>query len=151
MVKDKLEKELKKKFPPEFINRIDDIIYFKDLGKDEILQIIGLELKKIISRVMAIGYHIEISDLLKEHLVKVGYDPQYGARPMKRAIQRWIDDYLTDYILEYNPVEGTQLSLTYDTDTDATKVTENGIVKAQEPETEIKFEEDIKPKKSRKK
>lgn len=149
MVKDKLEKELKKKFPPEFINRIDDIIYFKDLGKDEILQIIELELKKIIGRVNAIGYQINITETLKEHLVKVGYDPQYGARPMKRAIQKWIDDYLTDFILENNPAEGTILSLSYDSDADATKVIESGISKVSE--TEPKFEEEVKPKKTRKK
>jgi len=148
-IKDKLEKELKKKFPPEFINRIDDIIYFKDLGKDEILQIIELELKKIIGRVNAIGYQINITETLKEHLVKVGYDPQYGARPMKRAIQKWIDDYLTDFILENNPAEGTILSLSYDTESDTTKVIESVMSKVTE--IEPKFEEEVKPKKTRKK
>ena len=144
-VKDKLEKELKKKFPPEFINRIDDIIYFKDLGKEEILSIIELELKKIISRVNDIGFNIEIDEKLKDHLAIVGYDPQYGARPMKRAIQRWIDDYLTDYILENNPSEGSLLSLTYSKDSDHTEISLETLKK----EAEIELE--MKPKKTRKK
>ncbi len=120
--KNKLEKELKKKFPPEFINRIDDIIYFRDLGEVEILSIIDLELTKIISRVALIGFELNIDDMLKKHLSVVGYDPQYGARPMKRAIQRWVDDYLTDYILENNPLEGTKFYLTYDSEKEATMV-----------------------------
>ena len=126
-IKDQLEKELKKTFSPEFINRLDDIIYFKDLGKTEILSIIELELRKIVSRVNDIGYGINISDELKDKLVDVGYDPTYGARPMKRAIQRWIDDALTDYIIDNGPVEGTQLNLTYDKDTDVTVVTEEKL------------------------
>ncbi|NBP59385.1 ATP-dependent Clp protease ATP-binding subunit, partial [bacterium] len=78
-VKSILEKELKKKFAPEFINRLDEIIYFKDLGKEEILQIIELELTKTISRALELGYKLEVTETLKSHLVEVGYDPQYGA------------------------------------------------------------------------
>jgi ATP-dependent Clp protease ATP-binding subunit ClpC len=153
-IKDKLEKELKKKFPPEFINRIDDIIYFKDLSKEDILSIIDLELVKSIKRTSEIGYEITIDDKLKEHLAKVGYDPQYGARPMKRAIQRWIDDYLTDFILENSPSEGTKLDLTYDSDKDSTLITATAPEKV---EVQVKEEEKVsevseeKPKKSRKK
>lgn len=154
-IKDKLEKELKKKFPPEFINRIDDIIYFKDLGKEEILQIIDLELVKIINRVKTIGFNINVDTVLKEHLVKVGYDPQYGARPMKRAIQRWIDDYLTDYILENSPVEGTLFNLSYDTDKESTVITEEKPEVKIEPKIEETNDSDVqlevKPKRTRKK
>jgi len=150
-IKDKLEKELKKKFPPEFINRIDDIIYFKDLGKEEILQIIDLELVKIIGRVKTIGFEITVDSKLKEHLVTVGYDPQYGARPMKRAIQRWIDDYLTDYILENAPVEGTKLDLSYDSDKEVTTISDTKPEVTTEIKTDIEIEVEEKPKKSRKK
>lgn len=123
-VKGKLEKELKKTFPPEFINRLDDVIYFKDLAKAEILQIIELELKKIVGRVSDIGYNINIDEKLKDHLSIVGYAPEYGARPLKRAIQRWVDDYLTDYILENNPAIGSIFDMSYDSVSDLTTVKE---------------------------
>ena len=122
--KDILEKELKKKFSPEFLNRIDDIIYFNDLGKQELIIIINLELSKIIDRVTKLGYTLNVDDVLKNHLSVVGFDPQYGARPMKRAIKRWVDEYLAEYILENSPKEGAKFNLTYDATTDSTIVTE---------------------------
>lgn len=121
-VKGILEKELKKKFAPEFINRLDEIIYFKDLGKEEILQIVDLELNKTLKRATEIGYELTVTDELKQHLVEVGYDPQFGARPLKRAIQRWIDDYVTEFILENSPKEGAKLSITYDNDSEESVV-----------------------------
>jgi ATP-dependent Clp protease ATP-binding subunit ClpC len=117
-----LEKELKKKFAPEFINRLDEIIYFKDLGKEEILKIVELELTKTISRAKQIGYNLVVTDSLKEHLVEVGYDPQFGARPLKRSIQKWIDDYITEFIIEKSPKQGTTLNLSYDKENDTTVV-----------------------------
>ena len=119
-IKSVLDKELKNKFAPEFINRLDDIIYFRDLGKEEILKIVDLELTKTVKRAADIGFPIEITEVLKDHLVTVGYDPKYGARPLKRAIQRWIDDVITDYIIEKNPAEGTSFQLDYDADKDET-------------------------------
>jgi ATP-dependent Clp protease ATP-binding subunit ClpC len=120
--KDILEKALKNKFPPEFINRIDEIIYFMDLGDKEIYTIIDLELAKIISRVKKIGYELKIDDTLKQHLVKVGYVPLYGARPMKRAIVRWVDDFLTDFIMDKEPELGMTLVLCYNSETDSTEI-----------------------------
>jgi len=122
-IKAVLEKELKNKFAPEFINRIDEIIYFKDLGKEEIMKIVDLELVKTIKRASDIGYAAEITDTLKDHLVEVGYDPKYGARPLKRAIQRWIDDIITDYIIEHNPKEGTKFLMDYNKEEDKSFVT----------------------------
>ena len=119
-IKSVLDKELKNKFAPEFINRLDDIIYFRDLGKEEILKIVDLELTKTVKRAADIGFPIEITEVLKDHLVTVGYDPKYGARPLKRAIQRWIDDVITDHIIEKNPAEGTSFQLDYDADKDET-------------------------------
>jgi ATP-dependent Clp protease ATP-binding subunit ClpC len=121
-IKGILEKELKKKFAPEFINRLDEIIYFKDLGKDEILKIVDLELNKTISRATEIGYTLQVTDKTKEHLVEVGYDPQFGARPLKRAIQKWIDDYVTEYIIDNNPKQGTEITVDYDSDKDESVV-----------------------------
>ncbi len=140
-IKGRLEKELKKKFPPEFINRIDNIIYFKDLGKPELLQIIDLELAKVKNRVNAIGYGLTLTDALKDQLSKVGYDPQYGARPMKRAIQTWVDDYLTDYIMENNPSVGFTLNLDYNSETDLTVVTETEPAKT-EPVKKVRRKKD---------
>jgi len=117
-IKGILEKELKNKFAPEFINRIDEIIYFRDLGKEEILKIVDLELVKTVKRAADIGYPTEITETLKDHLVEVGYDPKYGARPLKRAIQRWVDDIVTDYIIENNPKEGTKFLLDYNKEDD---------------------------------
>ena len=131
-IKGILEKELKNKFAPEFINRLDDIIYFKDLGKDEILKIVDLELTKTVKRASDIGYPIVITDTLKDHLVEVGYDPKYGARPLKRAIQRWVDDVITDFIIENNPTEGTNLYLDYDSDKEET------IIKSDKPKKKRK-------------
>jgi len=117
-IKGILEKELKNKFAPEFINRLDEIIYFRDLGKEEILKIVDLELVKTVKRAADIGYPTEITEALKEHLVEVGYDPKYGARPLKRAIQRWVDDIITDYIIENNPKEGTKFLMDYNKEED---------------------------------
>ena len=121
-IKSLLEKELKKKFAPEFINRIDEIIYFRDLDKEDIKKIVRLELKKSIDRAKLINFDVQLEDSVIDHLVEVGYDPQYGARPMKRAIQRWIDDAITEFIIENSPAEGSILSLSYDSEADGTLV-----------------------------
>lgn len=123
-IKSILEKELKKKFAPEFINRIDGIIYFKDLGKEEIMKIVTLELKKTLNRAEKLGYTLEIDDKLIDHLTVVGFDPQFGARPLKRAIQRWIDDSVTEYIMNNSPKLGTTLLMTYDSEGDKTSISE---------------------------
>lgn len=121
-MKDVLEKELKKKFAPEFINRLDGIIYFKDLGKDEIMKIVDLELVKTVTRAKNLGFNLDIDQSLKDHLLVVGYDAQYGARPLKRAIQKWIDDPVTDYIMENAPREGATFYMSYDSESDKTQI-----------------------------
>lgn len=117
-----LEKALKKKFAPEFINRLDEIIYFNDLDKEDILKIVDLELEKTLQRGEKIGFTLNISNELKEHLVEVGYDPKFGARPLKRAIQKWVDDYVTEFIIENSPAPGSILNLTYNAENDVTIV-----------------------------
>ena len=130
-IKGILEKELKNKFAPEFINRIDEIIYFKDLGKEEILKIVDLELEKTVKRASDIGYTIEITENLKEHLVEVGYHPKYGARPLKRSIQRWVDDIITDYIIENNPDEGTKFLCDYNKEDETSFITTEKVKKTR--------------------
>jgi ATP-dependent Clp protease ATP-binding subunit ClpC len=112
-VKDLLEKELKKKFAPEFINRLDEIIYFRDLSKEDILKIVDLELNKTLFRSKEIGHELIIEDSLKEHLITIGYDSEYGARPLKRAIQKWVDDYVAEFIIENDIKSGQVLNLSY--------------------------------------
>lgn len=121
-IKDTLEKELKKKFAPEFINRLDEIIYFKDLDKDDIMKIVDLELDKTLVRSKEIGFDISVDESLKNHLVTIGYDADYGARPLKRAIQKWIDDSVTEYIIENNLKSGASFKLSYDVSDDKTTV-----------------------------
>lgn len=121
-MKDILEKELKKKFAPEFINRLDGIIYFKDLGVDEITKIVHLELNKTLNRAGGLGFKLELDDTIKNHIVKVGHNPEYGARPLKRAIQKWIDDPITDFIMENSPKEGSTFYISYNEELDKTEI-----------------------------
>jgi len=130
-VKSILEKELKKKFAPEFINRIDEIIYFKDLNKDDIKKIVHLELKKSTERAKSIEFELKLEDSIIDHLVEVGYDPQYGARPLKRAIQKWIDDAITDFIITSNPSKGVELTISYDSENDETKIVAGKVSKTK--------------------
>jgi len=117
-----LEKELKAKFPPEFINRLDEIIYFKDLDKDSVIKITDIELAKTINRAKKIGYDIIISDALRDHLATIGYDKEYGARPLKRCIQKWIDDSITEYIISSDLKPNSKLSLDYNKEKDKTEI-----------------------------
>jgi len=118
-IKNFLEKELKKKFAPEFINRIDEIVYFNELSKEDITKIVKLELDKSIKRLNELEFNAEIDDKMIEHLINVGYDPQYGARPMKRAIQKWIDDAITETLLN-EPTANSTLLISYDSEKDET-------------------------------
>ena len=146
-VKSILEKELKKKFAPEFINRLDEIIYFKDLGKEEILKIVDLELTKTLKRGTEIGFNVTVTESLKEHLTDVGYDPQFGARPLKRAIQKWVDDVVTEFIIDNNPKPGTTLSLDYNKETDLSFVE---IIEVEEVIEEVSEVIEVKEPKIRK-
>ena len=108
-----IQKEIKKKFPPEFINRIDSIVMFNSLDEQSIEKIIEIELEKVSSRVLDIEYVLEVSPSMKSHLMVVGWDPKFGARPLKRAIQTWIEDELTEFILENEPPKGSTLVVDY--------------------------------------
>jgi len=94
-----IEAALKKTFAPEFINRIDDIIVFNPLEKEHIDKIITIELEKLYSRVKDLGYNIQLSDKAKDFIADKGFDKQYGARPLKRAIQKYVEDVLAEEII----------------------------------------------------
>lgn len=109
-----LEKALKTNFSPEFLNRVDDVIYFNSLGKEEIIKIIDIELKKVLGRVKDLGIELSVSDKAKNYLADTGWDPNYGARPLKRAIQKNVEDLLAEEILNQTLPEGSVVSLDYD-------------------------------------
>jgi len=117
--KEVIEKELKKTFAPEFLNRIDEIITFNSLTKEDIYKIIDIELEKVIGRIRKMDFDLELSDEAKEYISEKGYDPEYGARPLKRAIQKYIEDPLTEEIIKSNPKKGSKMSLEYDKENDS--------------------------------
>jgi ATP-dependent Clp protease ATP-binding subunit ClpC len=120
-VRSTLDKELKKKFAPEFINRIDEIIYFRDLDKEDIKKILLIELEKSNQKLINLGFSAQFEDSIIDKLIEVGYDPEYGARPMKRAIQRWIDDPITEVLLE-SPKPNSKFKIEYDSEKDETSI-----------------------------
>lgn len=109
-----LEKALKANFSPEFLNRVDDVIYFNSLCKEDVLKIIDIELKKVVRRVQDLGIDIHITDKAKQYLVDTGWDPNYGARPLKRAIQKNVEDLLAEEILNQTLPQGSVVDLDYD-------------------------------------
>ena len=118
-----IEKQLKKTFSPEFLNRIDDIVTFNSLSKEDINKIIDIELEGLIKRVKSLEYNIELTDSLRDYIVEKGYDPAYGARPLKRAIQQYIEDTLTEEIINSNPSKDSILTMDYDKENDKVFIT----------------------------
>ena len=118
-----IEKELKKKFAPEFLNRVDDVVMFNSLSKDDINEIIKIELDRLVERVEKMEYKLTMTECSIEYIASQGFDPQYGARPLKRAIQRHVEDVLTEEIIQSNPPKGSKLNLDYNSETDKMVVT----------------------------
>ena len=109
-----LQKALNKAFAPEFLNRIDDIIMFDALDKDAIFKIIGIELRGFLSRMEKLGYTFEITEEAKNYIASKGYDQQFGARPLKRAIQRYLEDPLAELIINSELKAGDTIKVDYD-------------------------------------
>ena len=101
-----IEKELKKTFTPEFLNRVDEIIIFNNLEKKDIREIVDIELSKVIERVNGIGYKLEVKSNAKDFLTDKGYDKKYGARPLNRAIQKYIEDLIAENVVSNQIKEG---------------------------------------------
>ncbi|MBM3161170.1 MAG: ATP-dependent Clp protease ATP-binding subunit [Bacteroidetes bacterium] len=97
-----IQNALRKAFSPEFLNRVDDMIMFKSLGREEIHKIIDIELDQLYRRINSLGYLIELTDKAKDFIVDKGYDEKFGARPLKRAIQKYIEDPLAEEIIKAN-------------------------------------------------
>ena len=109
-----IQKALNRAFSPEFLNRVDDIIMFDQLSKDAIYKIIDLELKGFYQRVEALGYKLIITDAAKDFIASKGYDIQFGARPLKRAIQKYLEDEMAEMIIRATVNEGDTIIVDFD-------------------------------------
>jgi ATP-dependent Clp protease ATP-binding subunit ClpC len=110
---DILMDELKKHFAPEFLNRLDDVVIFKSLTKEEIGKIVDLEIISLKGRVEEIGYGLQINKTVKDYLIETGYDKEYGARPLNRAIQKYVEDPVSEEILKGSVEEGQTIKVSY--------------------------------------
>ncbi|MDZ4203924.1 MAG: ATP-dependent Clp protease ATP-binding subunit [Bacteroidales bacterium] len=126
-----IENALKKTFAPEFINRIDDIIIFDSLERESIHKIIDLELSQLFKRVKEMGYSLDITDKAKDFIVEKGWDAQFGARPLKRAIQKYIEDELAESIIASKLKEGDGILVDYVAEEEQLTIT---ILKPEQPQ-----------------
>lgn len=108
------QKALNKAFAPEFLNRIDDVLIFNSLSKDDIFSIIDIELKGLYERVKNLGYKLKISSAAKDFIAEKGYDTRFGARPLKRAIQKYLEDRMAEVIIDAMVKEGDSISVGLD-------------------------------------
>ena len=112
-----IENALKKAFAPEFLNRIDDVVVFNVLEKEDINKIIDIELEKLLGRIKELGYTLKLSKKAKDFIADKGFDQQYGARPLKRAIQKYIEDALAEEIIKSQIQEGDTIKMDLDKNT----------------------------------
>lgn len=108
-----IESALKRAFAPEFLNRVDDVIVFNSLDKEEIFSIIDIELSALFGRVHGLGFDIHLTDAAKEYIAEKGFDQQFGARPLKRAIQKYLEDPIAEEILKGELHEGDTMEVDY--------------------------------------
>ena len=111
-----IQKALNKQFSPEFLNRIDEIITFDQLDLDAILKIIDIELEGVYKRIGSMGYRLQLDDDAKEFIAKKGYDRQFGARPLRRAIQHYLEDGIAEMVVEQEVTEGDTIVAYLDND-----------------------------------
>lgn len=130
-----IQDSLKKAFSPEFLNRLDDVIVFKSLGKEDIGKIVDIPLNDVIGRVKEMGYTLKLDDSLKEYLIEKGYDEKYGARPLNRAIQKYVEDPIAEKVLEGELSVGDNVTISYDT-----KI-EDVVVSIKKPKTSKRKED----------
>lgn len=131
-----IRKALERSFAPEFLNRVDDVIMFDPLEKESIYRIIDIELSDLYRRIDSLGYHLELTPEAKEHVTSKGYDVQFGARPLKRAIQKYIEDELAEIVLLEDIQPGDTITLGYDAETDRMTHTVRKSAVNEEPPTE---------------
>jgi len=125
-----IQNALKKSFAPEFLNRIDDVVVFNALEKDDINKIIDIELDTLLNRIKGLGYDLELTPAAKAYIAEKGFDKQYGARPLKRAIQKYVEDALAEEIITSNVSEGDKIIMDLDSKSDEITIT---VEKAEKP------------------
>ncbi|MBU3822342.1 ATP-dependent Clp protease ATP-binding subunit [Flavobacteriaceae bacterium XHP0103] len=125
-----IENALKKSFAPEFLNRIDDVVVFNPLEREDINKIINIELEKLLLRIKDLGYVLELSESAKDFIADKGFDKQYGARPLKRAIQKYIEDALAEEIITSHLQEGDKIFMDLEKDADELTIK---VEKAEKP------------------
>ena len=106
-----IDNALKRTFAPEFLNRVDDVVMFNGLDKDDIQKIIGIEIRDVVKPVEDIGYKMELTAKAMDFLAEKGWDEQYGARPLKRAVQKYVEDVLAEAIIGANLHIGDTISI----------------------------------------
>jgi ATP-dependent Clp protease ATP-binding subunit ClpC len=127
----------KKAFKPEFLNRITELVVFHMLEKKDLMTIVELETQKVVARLEEKGIHISLDDSAKELLIEEGYDPAYGARPMRRAVERHLEDPLAEHLLRGDIQQGDTVKVTYLEDEKRLKFTaEESDPEEKEPVTE---------------
>lgn len=109
-----IENALKKAFAPEFLNRVDDVVVFNPLEREDIHKIIDIELDKLFSRIEELGYNLKLTAKAKDYIADKGFDKEYGARPLKRAIQKYIEDTLAEEIIKSNLMAGDTITMDLD-------------------------------------
>jgi ATP-dependent Clp protease ATP-binding subunit ClpC len=114
IMKTTIQNALKRAFSPEFLNRLDDVIVFNSLQREHIHKIIDITLGKLFSRITALGYQVELTDKAKDFLAEKGYDQQFGARPLNRAIQKYLEDPVAEEILKGELEEGGVILADYE-------------------------------------
>ena len=127
-----IQNALKKKFSPEFLNRIDDVVIFNNLDKDHLAKIIQLELDALQNRVKELGYNLSISKKAVTFLIDKGYDKQYGARPLARAIQRYVEDAMAEEIINKSLANGAKVTFDWDGKSDKLKLSVDNKSTAKE-------------------
>ena len=120
-----IENALKRSFAPEFLNRIDDVIIFDNLEREDIHKIIDIELRNLFKRIAEMGYIMEVTTSAKDFIVEKGWDAQFGARPLKRAIQKYIEDSLAEEIIKSRIHQGDKILIDYEENAAELKITIN--------------------------
>jgi ATP-dependent Clp protease ATP-binding subunit ClpC len=133
-----IESQLRKFFSPEFLNRIDDVIVFNSLDKENIIKILDVRMSRMLKRIEEIGYQITLTDAAKEFLADKGFDPDFGARPLQRALQKYLEEPLAEMVLQGELKEGEELKVDHLKDQDELNISAAKAIKAPKVKKEIK-------------